>query len=62
MTQNKRTAAATTARQEKAASIVKKPEKIESLLTVDPMELEVGYQLVQLWIRPRAGTCWSGSA
>ena len=48
MTQNKRTAAATTARQEKAASIVKKPEKIESLLTVDPMELEVGYQLVQL--------------
>ena len=48
MTRNKKTAAAAVAKQEKAAATAKKPEKIESLLTVDPMELEVGYQLVQL--------------
>ena len=48
MSQNKRNAAAATMKQEKATAALKKPEKIESLLTVDPMELEVGYQLVQL--------------
>ncbi len=48
ITRNKKTAALATAKQEKAAATAKKPEKIESLLTVDPMELEVGYQLVQL--------------
>jgi flagellar biosynthesis protein FlhA len=48
MTRNKQQAALATARQEKAAASAKKPEKIESLLAVDPMELEVGYQLVQL--------------
>jgi flagellar biosynthesis protein FlhA len=31
-----------------AATAAKKPDKIESLLNVDAMELEVGYQLVQL--------------
>jgi flagellar biosynthesis protein FlhA len=48
MTKNKQTAAAGVLRQERALAAQKKPEKIESLLAVDPMELEVGYQLVQL--------------
>jgi flagellar biosynthesis protein FlhA len=48
MSKNKRDAAAVALKQEKAAAAQKKPDKIESLLTVDPMELEVGYQLVQL--------------
>ncbi len=48
MTKNKREAAAAVMKQERAAAGLKKPEKIESLLVVDPMELEVGYQLVQL--------------
>jgi flagellar biosynthesis protein FlhA len=48
MTKNKREAAASTLKKEKATAAQKKPEKIEALLAVDPMELEVGYQLVQL--------------
>lgn len=48
MTKNEKATAAAAVKQEKAAASAKKPEKIESLLTVDPMELEVGYQLVQL--------------
>ncbi len=48
MTRNERAAVATAMRQEKSVANQKKPEKIESLLSVDPMELEVGYQLVQL--------------
>jgi flagellar biosynthesis protein FlhA len=48
MTKNEKATAAAAVKQEKAAATQKKPEKIESLLTVDPMELEVGYQLVQL--------------
>jgi flagellar biosynthesis protein FlhA len=50
MTKNKKEVAAAAAKSEKAAAgaAAKKPEKIESLLTVDPMELEVGYGLVQL--------------
>ena len=48
MTRNKRQAAASVVKQQKAAASQKKPDKIETLLTVDPMELEVGYQLVQL--------------
>ena len=48
MTRNERAAVATAQRQEKSVANQKKPEKIESLLNVDPMELEVGYQLVQL--------------
>jgi flagellar biosynthesis protein FlhA len=48
MTRNKQAAAVAAMKQEKAAASQKKPEKIESLLAVDPMELEVGYQLVQL--------------
>jgi len=55
MTKNKREAAATTMRQEKATAALKKPEKIESLLTVDPMELEWGINWCNWWIRPRAG-------
>ena len=50
MTKKDKAAVAESAKQEKAAATAaqKKPEKIESLLPVDPMELEVGYQLVQL--------------
>jgi flagellar biosynthesis protein FlhA len=49
MTKNQKAEAAAAAKTEKAAATAaKKPEKIESLLTVDPMELEVGYGLVQL--------------
>jgi flagellar biosynthesis protein FlhA len=49
MNKNDRTRVAETARKEKAAaSALKKPDKIETLLNVDAMELEVGYQLVQL--------------
>jgi flagellar biosynthesis protein FlhA len=48
MSRREKDAAAAMIKQEKAAAAQKKPEKIESLLTVDPMELEVGYQLVQL--------------
>ena len=49
MRRDKATASAS-AKAEKAtaAAAARKPEKIESLLTVDPMELEVGYGLVQL--------------
>ncbi|HVX85976.1 MAG TPA: flagellar biosynthesis protein FlhA [Phycisphaerae bacterium] len=49
MTRNQKAAKETLAKNEKAAATAaKKPDKIESLLTVDPMELEVGYGLVQL--------------
>jgi len=49
MTKNKRLAGEASAKAEKSAQSAKKaPEKIESLLSVDPMELEVGYGLVQL--------------
>ncbi|MEI8196528.1 MAG: flagellar biosynthesis protein FlhA [Phycisphaerae bacterium] len=49
MTKNQNTAAAAASKRDKAsAAAAKKPEKIENLLTVDPMELEVGYGLVQL--------------
>ncbi len=44
------TAAAATARAE-----AKKPEHVESLLTVDPMELEVGYGLIRLVDRKQGG-------
>jgi flagellar biosynthesis protein FlhA len=48
MSRNEKAAVVAAAKQERAVASQKKPEKIESLLTVDPMELEVGYQLVQL--------------
>jgi flagellar biosynthesis protein FlhA len=50
MTKQEKAAVAETAKKDKAAAATaaKKPEKIEALLPVDPMELEVGYQLVQL--------------
>jgi flagellar biosynthesis protein FlhA len=50
MTKKDKAAVAESVKQQKAAATAaqKKPEKIESLLPVDPMELEVGYQLVQL--------------
>src|ERR1035437_6462701 len=49
MTKNEMAKVAETVRQEKAAATAqKKPDKIETLLNVDAMELEVGYQLVQL--------------
>ncbi len=49
MTRNQKAAAAAAVSTEKAAATAaKKPDKIESLLAVDPMELEVGYGLVQL--------------
>jgi flagellar biosynthesis protein FlhA len=50
MTKKEKLAKVESAKQQKAAASAaqKKPEKIESLLPVDPMELEVGYQLVQL--------------
>jgi flagellar biosynthesis protein FlhA len=48
MTRNEKATAAAAVKQEKAAAAQKKPEKIDSLLTVDPMELEVGYHHVQL--------------
>jgi flagellar biosynthesis protein FlhA len=50
MTRNKKAEKETAAKNEKAAAATaaKKSDKIESLLTVDPMELEVGYGLVQL--------------
>jgi len=50
MTKNDKDRATRKIAQDKAAaaSAQKKPEKIESLLNVDAMELEVGYQLVQL--------------
>ncbi len=50
MTKREKADADVIAKQERAAASMaqKKPEKIESLLAVDPMELEVGYQLVQL--------------
>jgi len=50
MTKNKNAQAAVAADEQRAAAATaaKKPDKIESLLAVDPMELEVGYQLVQL--------------
>jgi len=47
-TSKERQATAETVRKDKQAAAVKKPEKIESLLSVDAMELEVGYGLVQL--------------
>ncbi len=50
MTKKEKAAKAENVKQQKAAATAaqKKPEKIEALLPVDPMELEVGYQLVQL--------------
>ncbi len=50
MTKQEKAAVADSAKKQKADATAaqKKPEKIESLLPVDPMELEVGYQLVQL--------------
>lgn len=50
MTKNQNKLAADVAKKEKsqAATAARKPDKIETLLTVDPMELEVGYGLVQL--------------
>jgi len=50
MTKNKGKAAAALAKADKATAQAnsRKPDKIESLLAVDPMELEVGYGLVQL--------------
>ena len=38
------------------------PDKVESLLAVDPMELEVGYGLIRLVDASRAATCWTASA
>ena len=50
MSRNQKAVADAATRHDRAAATAaqKKPEKIESLLSVDPMELEVGYQLVQL--------------
>ena len=50
ITKNKNKLTAATAKADKASAqaAAKKPEKIENLLAVDPMELEVGYGLVQL--------------
>jgi flagellar biosynthesis protein FlhA len=50
MTKREKKAAADVVKQQKATATAekKKPEKIESLLSVDTMELEVGYGLVQL--------------
>ncbi len=45
---DRRVAADATKRDKATLAAAKKPEKIESLLTVDAMELEVGYGLVQL--------------
>ncbi len=44
---NKRLAVAAAAATQARAE-AKKPEKVESLLTVDPMELEIGYGLIRL--------------
>lgn len=50
VTKKDKAAQAAVLQQDKAAAAAagKKPEKIENLLAVDPMELEVGYQLVQM--------------
>ena len=50
ISRNEKTAKAAGAERDRAQSqaAARKPEKIESLLAVDPMELEVGYGLVQL--------------
>lgn len=57
ISRNQKRAAAATVRDERtsAAAAARKPEKIEALLTVDPMELEVGYALVQLVDATRGG-------
>jgi flagellar biosynthesis protein FlhA len=39
----------------RTAAIPKEPEKVEKLLTVDPMELEVGYGLIKLVDRKQGG-------
>ncbi len=51
---NRRTAVATAAATQARAE-AKKPEKVESLLAVDPMELEVGYGLIRLVDRKQNG-------
>ena len=45
----------TKAKQVKAASVPKEPERIETCLTVDPLELEVGYGLIRLVDRKQGG-------
>ncbi|MGB4259808.1 MAG: flagellar biosynthesis protein FlhA, partial [Phycisphaerae bacterium] len=48
-------ATATAAAQAKAAQAAKPAEKVENLLSVDPMELEVGYGLIRLVDRKQGG-------
>jgi len=48
-------AAASTEAAAKARQEAKKPERVESLLAVDPMELEVGYGLIRLVDRKQGG-------
>jgi flagellar biosynthesis protein FlhA len=48
LSRNQRKAARTTAAQERDKSAKKEPEKIEKVLDLDTMELEVGYGLVRL--------------
>jgi len=50
-----RTAAVLAAESAKARAEARKPEKVESYLTVDPMELEVGYGLIRLVDRKQGG-------
>jgi flagellar biosynthesis protein FlhA len=48
LTRNQQRAVATAAREKTQAATKKEPEKVEKLLDVDTMELEVGYGLVRL--------------
>jgi flagellar biosynthesis protein FlhA len=48
LTRNQRTAARAVAAKEKEKSAKKEPDKVEKLLDLDAMELEVGYGLVRL--------------
>jgi flagellar biosynthesis protein FlhA len=50
-----RVAAAVAAESAKAKADAHKPEKVESFLAVDPMELEVGYGLIRLVDRKQGG-------
>lgn len=64
LTRREQTAVATAAAKQKEATAAEKrePEKVEKLLDVDTMELEVGYGLVKLVDTAKEATCWNASA